>query len=175
MRLVRERTEARWLPSRHRYALARLFAFLMLRRSRPGRRPGLILAVDRDQSTLENLTVGAWAVLTTTAYLAAPMRGAWKLTALPLALIALQLPIYLLGAVVLPLFGRPLYAFNHRFNSTFLWVLLILASSYVATAGGYTRFVAYAFFVVVGLNALAAAVLFLMRGSVAAWEQRCGG
>lgn len=175
MRIVRERTEARWLPSRHRYALARLVAFLMLRASRPGRRPGLILAIDRDQSTLENFTVGAWAVVTTTAYLAAPMRGAWKLAALPLAILALQLPLYLMGAVLLPLFGRPLYAFNHRINSTLLWVLLILASSYFATTAGVTRFVAYLFFAVVALNASAAVILFLMRGSVAAWEQRCGG
>lgn len=174
MRIVRDRAEARWLPSRHRYALARLIAFVMLRGSRPERRPGLILAIDRDQSALENVAISAWIILTTTCYLAAPLRGAWKLFALPLAFVALQLPLYLMGAVLLPLLGRPLYAYNHRINSMFLWVLLILASSYFATTPGIARYVAYLFFAVLGLNACAALVLLAMRGKVAEWEARCG-
>jgi hypothetical protein len=174
MRLVRDRAEARWLPSRHRYALVRLIAFAMLRGARPEPRRGLILAVDRDQSAAENMAIGVWAVLTTAFYFAAPMHGAWKLFAVPLALIAVQVPIYLMGAVVLPLFGRPFYAYNHRHNSAFLWVLLMLASSYFATTGGWTRFVAYFFFGVVALNALAAIVMFALAGKVAEREARCG-
>jgi hypothetical protein len=174
MRLVRDRAEARWLPSRHRYALARLLAFLRLLAARHEERRGLILAVDRDQSATENVAISAWIVLTTTCYFAAPLHGAWKAFAPPLAIVALQLPIYLLGAVLLPLFGRAFYAFNHRLNSAFLWALLIIASSYFATVPGWTRFVAYVFFAIVALNACAAVILLLLRKTVAEREARCG-
>ncbi|HEV7921148.1 MAG TPA: hypothetical protein VGR02_10210 [Thermoanaerobaculia bacterium] len=174
MHIVRDRAEARWLPARHRYALARLAAFLILRTARHEQRPGLILAVDRDQSATENIAISAWIALTTTFYFAAPLHGAWKVLALPLAIMALQVPIYVMGAVLLPLLGRSLYAYNHRINSALLWVLLIIASSYFATTDGMARYVAYFFFAVVALNAGAAAALLLMRGKVAQWEGRCG-
>lgn len=172
MRVVRDRAEARWLPSRHRYALARLVAFLVLRRARSEPRPGLVLAVDRDQSTPENLAIGIWAWLTWTCYAAAILPGAWKLAAPILGLLVLQIAV--LAAIAFPLFGRNLYANNHRISSVMLFVLLILASSYFATVSTWVRFVAWLVFAVFALNAIAAAILYPMRHAVRELEARCG-
>jgi len=172
MRVVRDRGEARWLPSRHRYALARLIAFLRLRRARSEPEPGLILAIDRDQSTPENFAVGLWVWFSWSCYAAAILPGAWKLAAPIIGQVCVQAPI--VASLILPLFGRDRYANNHRINSVLLFVLLIVASSYFATVPTWVRFVAWLVFAVFALNALAAAVLFLLRGSVRELEARCG-
>lgn len=171
--IVRDRAEAKWLPSRHRYALMRLLAFLILRNARPKPQPGLILVIDRDQSTLENLFTSVWATLTVVCYMSALLRGWWKLAAIPLGWIVIQLPLYVLGAALMPLFGRSLAANNHRANSVLYWSLMFVASAYFVTQEGIQRWVAYGFFVLLTLNALAAIILFPLRRKVAELEARC--
>ncbi|MBV9493810.1 MAG: hypothetical protein JOZ54_06160 [Acidobacteria bacterium] len=173
MNIVRDRAEARWLPSRHRYALMRLIAFLILRNARPKPQPGLILVIDRDQSTLENLTTSIWATLTVMCYMSTAMHGWWKLAAIPVGWIVIQLPLYILGAAMMPLFGRSLEANNHRLNSVFYWSLMTIASAYFVTRSGINRWLAYVFFAVLTLNALAAVILFPLRRKVAELEARC--
>ena len=173
MRVVRDHAEARWLPSRHRYALARLIAFLRLRGARSEPHPGLILAIDRDQSTPENMTVGFSVWFALTCYAAAALPGAWKVIAPIVSQAVLQVGV--VGSnLLLHLFGRDLYAFNHRINSVVLFVILFLATSYFATTPLWVRFVAWAVLAVFALNAIAAAILFLLRRSVRELEARCG-
>lgn len=173
MRVVRDRAEARWLPSRHRYALARLIAFLRLRNAGSEPRSGLVLAVDRDQSTAENMTLGFSVWFIWTCYAAAILPGPWKVTAPLLSHLGLQVTI--VGTVlILHLFGRDLWAFNHRINSTLLFILLLLASSYFAATQLWVRFVAWVVLAVFVLNAVAATILFLLRKSVRELEARCG-
>ena len=173
MHVVRDRGEARWLPSRHRYALARLIAFLRLRGARSEPHPGLVLAVDRDQSAAENMTLGFAVWIIWTCYAVVILPGAWKVTAPIVAHLGLQL--VLVGTILLlHLFGRDLWAFHHRINSVLMFVLLLLASSYFAATQLWVRFVAWIVLAAFVLNAVAAAVLFLLRRSVRELEARCG-
>jgi hypothetical protein len=51
--------------------------------------------------------------------------------------------------------------------------LLLIASSYVAATQTWARFVAWIFFAILLLNCVAAVILWLLRGSVQAAEERC--
>ena len=55
MNVVVDRPDGRWLPSRHRFALARLIGYLRLRRAKAAVRHSehLILPIDRDQTAAE--------------------------------------------------------------------------------------------------------------------------
>ena len=165
MNIVRDRPAAKWLPSRHRFALARLAAFAMLLSRHPQRSEGspphrLILAVDRDQSAIENYAAAIWFLATTTCFIAAfvPLPVAF-----PLAFVAVQLPICATGLV----FN------NRRLNSAFLMLCGTAAALYFATTSSWVRFAAYIFLGVLALDAVAAVVLWLLRGRVRAAEQRC--
>ena len=72
MRVVRGRADARWLPSRHNFALFRLAAFLRLRRARPEPCDGSCV-IDRHQSAMETWLVMSWVTLTFACYLAATL------------------------------------------------------------------------------------------------------
>ena len=173
MRVVRDRAEARWLPSRHRYALARLVAYLRLRGAKSEPYPGLVLAIDRDQSTPENMTLGFSVWLVWTLYAAAILPGFWKVTAPILSQLLLQ--VTMMGSILfLHLLGRDLYAFHHRINSVLLFTLLFLASSYFAATQSWARVVAWIVFAAFALNGIAAAILFLLRKPVRELEARCG-
>ena len=74
MNVVVNRPEARWLPSRHRFALAQLIAFARLRRGEQQVANGpdhLILSANRDQSAAESYAVAVWVFVTVAAYLLA--------------------------------------------------------------------------------------------------------
>jgi len=146
---------AKWLPSRHRHALARLVAFVILSRYGEGS-PSSDVAyiVNRDQSAVENYAIATWVTLTVACYLA-PFVTWWL--ALPAALVAIQIPMCLAALIVN----------NRRATSVVMWTLLAAASAF----GGW---VGRVFFVVLGANAVAYIVMFALRHRVREMEQRCG-
>ncbi|HKR65275.1 MAG TPA: hypothetical protein VJZ00_16200, partial [Thermoanaerobaculia bacterium] len=84
MRMIRGRRDARWLPSRHNFALFRLLAYLRCRTLAPEPADVMIM-IDRHQSTLENYTVSAWIFVTLTCSIAATLFASWPV---PVALLA---------------------------------------------------------------------------------------
>ena len=165
MRVVRGRRDARLLPSRHRFALFRLVAFLRLRAAKPEPRDGLILVVDRDQTAIEHHAISLWIVLTVTCYFAATLFGSWPLPlALPaaffVAAMAVEVPLLVFGTFV-----------SSRVNSVLCMLVFIAAAAWFATQRSWARFAAWQFLAVIALNAVAAAIVFLLRGPIARLER----
>ena len=175
MRIVRGRRDARWLPSRHTFAVFRLAAYLRCRMSSP--EPAeVILVANRDQSAFENFSVCLWIVSTVICYLAATLFRSWPIVpalalALPTALIAIEVPFFLFA---------PLLSFfdpktRLRAQSAGMMLLHLLGSAWLATTDSWARFVAWPVLALAVLNAIAAIALFLMRGPIARLESSFGG
>ena len=175
MNVVRDRPEARWLPSRHHFALARLIAYANLRSACEGVKNAehLILAIDRNQTAAEMNGVAIWIFVTTVCYIAAALPLIWPaaiIVAIPIAAIVLQFPTVIIGPIVRMLIGDG----NHiKIISVIAMSLLVIASSYVATSNSWARYAAWFFFAVLIVNGAAAAIVWLLRGSIRAAEERC--
>lgn len=188
MRFVPGHPELRRLPSRHRFALFRLAALIGLsasvRRGLGEPRRDLLLFVDRDQNAAETYAVAIWVAGTAVAYLAWWMSFAIPLTpafvlAVPAAALVLELPMFVVGAIVVPLWNRVSGSrreVNQTLNSKVLMSLLLALSAYCASGTPvWVRAVAWQFFAVTALNAAAAVVVFLLRGHIDALEASVGG
>jgi hypothetical protein len=175
MNVVIDRPEARWLPSRHHFALARLIALARLGNARPEvkQHEHLILSIDRDQTAAEMYCVAAWIIATTACYIGVALPFVLPLSivlAIPLAAMAIHLPIVIGGPLLRLLIGDG----NHiKIVSMTTMSLLLIASAYVATTTTWARFVAWLFLAILIINSAAAAVLWLMRNAVQAAEERC--
>lgn len=172
--VVIDRPEVRWLPSRHRFALARLIAFARLGNKRAVKQAEhLLLPIDRDQTAAEMNCVAAWVFVTTTCYIGAALPFVLPLSivlAIPLAAIAIHLPIVIGGPILRALIGDG----NHiKIVSVTTMSLLLIASAWVATTPTWTRFVAWLFLAILIINSVAAIVLWLLRKPIQAAEERC--
>lgn len=101
MQFVENNPAARWLPSRHRFALARLIASLVHSHASPKITVDhLLLSIHRDQSAIESYAISIWLLIATSAYVASliplPIAGAIAI-AIPLSALLLQVPIFLPG------------------------------------------------------------------------------
>lgn len=170
MKVVRDRPEARLLPARHHFALARLIAFLLPHRAENPEGVHVALAIDPNQSVIEATIVSAWITITVTCYLAAvlPLNLLVAiLVALPLSSLVLQL--------ICEIVGVPLGDGDHtRLNSVMIMLVLAVASAYFVAQPAWVRLVACFYFLVVIANGIAAAILWLLRGRVRELEARCG-
>lgn len=167
MTIIRGRAEGRWLPSRHRFAMFRLYAYLRLRGARPEPREGLVLIVDRDQTAFEHHGISLWIVLTLACYAAGTLFSSW-----PLA--AAIVPSVLLGAaaVVVPMCVSGLMLRRGaRANGLVVMLLLVAASAYFAVQTTWVRFAAWQFLGVLAINAIAATIVFLLREPIARLER----
>ena len=172
MKAVRDRAEARWLPSRFRHATFKLLAYAILRRSKPRQQRGLVLIIDRDQSALEHYTLAAYGLATASCYVAAVLSIRYHaalvlIASLPLAALAIETPLYL----------HCLTASHKRaiaLHTLLSWVLLTAAAAYFATWQNWVRIPARLFLVVLGINGASAFVLRLLRGRIAAAEAAYG-
>jgi hypothetical protein len=169
MNAVRDCPAAKWFPSRHHFALARLFAFV---RSHFPVRPRtdvdhILLSIDRDQSALETYAIAIWIFATFTSYVATLLPTRWMIAAPAIAALLVQLitgSVSLIGSV----------RANHlRRNSMILFGLMIIASTYFAMQSTVVRYVAWSFLAVVALNAIAWLAMIALRDSVRKLEQRC--
>lgn len=187
MKFVEGPSELRWLPSRHHFALFRLVACLRLaaalRRGLGEPRRDLLFFVDRHQSAFEMYAVAAWVTVTATLYtgwfmaLALPWPAA-ILVALPVAALALEIPMHLVSAVLLPLWaastGRR-HEINHGTNSRVLMAILLALSAWFATIPSWVSLAAWLFIGLFALNAVAAGVAFLLRARIDRLESLAGG
>ncbi|HEV7425350.1 MAG TPA: hypothetical protein VGQ46_03210 [Thermoanaerobaculia bacterium] len=175
MNVVVDRPAARWLPSRHHFALARLIAYAQLRdgREEVNGAEHLILPIDRDQTAAEMNGVAIWLFATTVCYVAAmiPMyRPAAIVAAIPIAAIVLHFPTCVIGPIVRMLIGDG----NHiKIISVIAMSLLVIASSYFAASTSWARYAAWLFFAVFIANGVAAAIVWFLRSGIRAAEERC--
>lgn len=172
MKVVLGRADARWLPSRFNFALFRLFAYFRMRNAKPEPRD-VALVIDRNQNAIESYLISAWAALTVSCYLAETLLDSWPLPlafvgAVFLATVVFEIPIILIGAMRK---GRA----NHELQSAIAMMLLIAASAYFAFSESWLRIPAWLFLGGVALNAIAAVLVFLLRGPIAEIENRVGG
>jgi hypothetical protein len=173
--VVRDRPEARWLPSRHHFAVARLIAYAKLCNARESVQNAehLILSIDRDQTAAEMNGAAIWVFITSVCYIAAALPLVWPaaiIAAIPTAAIALQLPTVVIGPIVRMLIGDG----DHiKIISLIAMSLLVIASSYFAVSNSWARYVAWVFFAVLIVNGAAAILVWLLRGGIRAAEERC--
>ena len=164
MILLRDRADARWLPGRHRFALFRLVSYFVLRAVGRQDKRGIALAIDPDQSTMESYSVAAWLMIVLTCFAFVPLQSVMPAAiAAVLAVIAASafLHMSVLWAIVLPARWRHE---NHIGLNSFMTMLFVTAfAAYFASWPTWIRYVALAFLATVALNAIAAAVAWLMR------------
>lgn len=164
MKLVRNRADARWLPSRYRYALFRLMAWAIFRAVGPKPRRGIVMAVDRDQSALESYSMAVWLTLTSSclafAMLNRVLPAGPALVVSPFAALAflqgVTSVVSIAGAAGLQRSSGSLVSLSTMF-------LVTVAAIHVAGYDGWPRLAAWAFLLVLGLNAIAAAIAHLFR------------
>ena len=181
MRVVRDRADARWFPSRHNLALFRLAAYLCLRRAKPEHSGG-ILIIDRHQSAAETWLVMSWVTLTLACYLATTLFVDWHIAlalpvSLPLAIVLLEVPAILSALTIAPLLHWIAGARTNgvRVNGVVIMLLFSAASAYFARHPSWIRFVAWQFLALLALNAIAAVIVFPLRHSIARLEAQVGG
>ena len=177
MKVVRGRADARWLPARFNFALFRLYAFVRMKTATPEPRD-VVVVIDRNQNRVESFTIGAWATLTLACYASETLFASWPL---PLALLAgivagitfLQIPMFPVGLIV-----RRTEQ-NNGLNSVVLMTLLVALAIHFARAQSFAqswvRYAAWQFLGLLALNAIAAAVVFLLRGAIEEMEHAVGG
>lgn len=176
MNVIVNRSAARWLPSRHRFALPQLVAFARLRRGNPQDADGpdhLILSIDRDQSAAESYAVAVWVFVTVAAYLAAILPIPLPLAiivAIPLASIVIHIPIVVGGPTLRIILGD-----NDHVKIVSVGTMSLLTgwSFYVARGHSWARFVGWFFFAVLACNAIASLILWLLRAEVDEEENQC--
>lgn len=173
MRIVRGRADARWLPSRFNFALFRLYAFVRMKTAKP-EPADVSLVIDRNQNPIESAVLSVWTTATIACYAAGTLFASWPLplallAGIPVAITCLEIPIVVVG---LALRNREN---NIPLNSAVLMVLLIAAAAYFARAQTWVRFAAWQFLAAVALNAVAAAIVFSMRDTIAEMENAVGG
>ena len=174
MRLIRNRADARWLPKRFNLGIFRLIAFVMARKARREDHPGMVLAIDRHQSTFENYLLSIWFVVSFSLYAFGLMRIAgtppWVavLLALPAAIVVLQVIVVGTGFLsVATLRGQ-----NHiRLVTAVLMSATILLSAWIATTAHWTRHVGRLAIAGVIVNTVAAVIMRLLTPQVDALER----
>ncbi|HSP14456.1 MAG TPA: hypothetical protein VLV78_06875 [Thermoanaerobaculia bacterium] len=181
MRIVRDRRDARWLPSRFHFALFRLYAYFRLRAAKPEPAPGLILSVDRHQSAAEHFLVAICIVFVATTYFAALFETSMPtplayIVAVPASVVAFQGVI--VGVGVLLVAAQRIFRISDtavtRIASAILMGLMIGVGVIVAAGDASGRYIAWGFLILVAMNAAAAAVVFLLRAAIAEAERRFG-
>lgn len=176
MKVVRSRAEARWLPSRHHFAIFRLAAFLRLWHARP-RTGDVLLAVERHQSTAESMITGFWYFGTATCYIASWLPDWPALITIPasfaIAVMVFQPMFISFGLTISPLLRkltRSTTDDNADLNAVLCMIVLGIISAAYLDDTSWLHFVSWQFFIVLATNACAAVVMFLLRNRVKAIE-----
>jgi len=173
VKIVRGRADARWLPSRFNFALFRLYAFLRMKNAKP-EPADVALVIDRNQNPIESAVLSTWTTATLACYAAGTLFASWPLpvalfVGIQVAITCLEIPLVVVGV---PLWRRKN---NIPLNSIVLMTLLTVVAVYFARAESWVRFAAWQFLAFVALNAIAAAIVFLLRGPIAEMESAVGG
>lgn len=180
MKLVRGRREARFLPSRHNFALFRLGAYLRLRNARR-ETADVVLMIDRHQSNTETTLVSTWYLGTLTCLAAGTLFAGWPivpalLLGFPVALLGIEVPI-VAGGLLTSLWNavaRP-QVDAVRVNSVLLMTLFLAAAAVCSTRPGWVRFAGRQVLVVLIANLAAAVIVLLLKGPIERLERTVGG
>jgi hypothetical protein len=181
-----EAAEGRWLPSRYRYALFRLTAFLLLRKGAAARSepPGgrCVLILDRDQNPIESFALSLFVVVWSAAcvsisawYAGVSRPAAIALFAIVVAItpIIIQLVLYLIAGAraALRKAGAPFSEANYEVQSA-AFFLLMLGTAIAAAISGQPalEFLGWIWLGLLMLNGAAAILMRLVAQSVAAAE-----
>ena len=169
MTAYRDCPEARWFPSRYRFALPRLIAYV---RSGFPTRPRadvdhIMLTIDRDQTVGEQYPISVWMLASVTCYVAAVLPVRWWPVAPFIAIVLMQLTIVSVGII------GPLHENHLHRTSMSLFGLMFIASAWFAMSKSPVRYVAWFFLGIAGLNAMAFLVMIALRKSVRQLERRC--
>ncbi len=182
MNLVRNREDARWCPGRFHFALPRMYALWKSARTPPQIREGIVLAIERGQTSSEMYAVSLWMLLTAATFCAEVMARRVPLPiaitlALPLAAVLLQIPFFVIGGAMMPIWRAATGGRNQNhiaLNSAIIMTMMAGASLYfVMESHGIARLAAWFFVVMTAANALASIGLLLMRNLVRRAEERC--
>jgi hypothetical protein len=170
VKVIREQAAARWLPSRHRFAIFRLGAYALYRASSKRKQPGLALGIDRDQSAAESYTVAVWVMGFSTCFLFALLDRVLVTTAA-----AILAPVAAAAAlqvfVVAPGFVKSLRERDNTGLNSFITMLAMTVTAiYLAQDDRWVRVVAWSFLCCLAANALAWIITRLMAGRFAAAE-----
>jgi hypothetical protein len=176
---VRDRADARWLPSRFDFALFRLFAYFRLKTTKPEPKPGLVLAIERHQSAIENYLIAICVWFVIAAFLASILASTLPLSAacliaLPAAGVLVSVEIVVMGVAVGPLV-RKLFRLSDEagvaVNSIVTGAFAFLCAVLLATGNSPLRPIGFAYLFLLAANVIASIVVFLMRGRFAALER----
>jgi hypothetical protein len=173
MKAVRNRSQARWLPSRYRFAIFRLYALVRLALSmQDTREADIALQIDRDQSNEEQYAVALLVLGTATSYLAVLLPVVTMVAiaiAIPLAGLAVQVPTFIVGSLLPD--GRD----NASINGIVLMSILTAASVYFMRSASWAHIVAWFFLGALAFNGTAWCVAFLLRRHITAMDREYGG
>lgn len=170
MNVVRDHPEGRWLPSRFRFAAFRLFAYAIFR-PEPARQSGLVLAIDRDQTAVEQYTIAVWTTVTVTCFAYGFLERAFvRPVAAILAPVAAFVAINLF--VTWRFLGPAAWRERNRMdaNSFTAMFVITMAALYLAATEGPVRYVAVFFLACLAVNAIAAIAVRLMPERFAAQD-----
>jgi hypothetical protein len=175
MKLIIDKPKVRQLPSRRRFALARLIALVTFRfpaRTTPGV-DRVIYAIDRDHDQVENFFVSLWFAVTAIAYTAAllPFRQSAAAALVAVAIAPFALAFLMFSAGLFTRYGDGDY---RRYQSIYHMAVLLALSLHFARSQSLVRYVAWCFLAICAVNAIAAAIMLFARGTVARMEAECG-
>ncbi len=182
MKVVHDRADARWLPSRFHLALFRLLAFFRLKTSRPQPHPGLALAIERHQDAAENYLDGACTFIVIAAYVTSllisvlPVATA-SLIAVPATALYFSGQTVFVGFVIAPIvrrFTRTNDGYGIAINSAIFLIVTIACATLLAVSISPLRYVGFAYLVLVAANAVAAVIVFLMQRPIENAERSYG-
>jgi hypothetical protein len=187
MNFARGHFEARWLPSRYDAAIFRLVAFARLssalRRGLTPESDQVILFVDRNQSVAETYLTATWMTLTFAAFTTFVLSSSMSVwlalaTAVPATLVLIEVPLYVSGLVLRPIWNRITGRRNvngMHFTASVYLLLMLGLSLHFTRSEEWVRFVAWQFLGVVALNLAAVPLVHLLRSRIERAEQLAGG
>lgn len=182
MKVVRDRRDARWLPSRFHFALFRLLAYSRLRFAAPEREPGVVMAIQKDQSAIEAFLVALSVLIVLTSFAASLLAvhlspaAAWAI-AIPATGAFILIGAVIAAAVFTPILRRLTGLSSEKsiaVNSAILMLMVIAAATLMATGDSPVRYVGIGFLSLVAVNALASVAVLAMDGRFAEAEERFG-
>jgi len=183
LKLDRPQATVPWIPSRHRYALFRLLAYVRLRSTAAACAVDdtQVLVIDRDQSNAETYAVAFLLWGTLACFLAQLMShrlhpAAAVLIAVPIAAMAITAGVVANGVFITPVLhaiGLPRGSHEINIASTLLLLEVGLPASYFALCDGWIRVSAWIFLGCIAANGVAAILFFLMRRRAREAEARC--
>lgn len=180
-RIVRNRADARLLPSRRDFAIFRFVAWMRLRHAEPAPASTMYFT-DRHQSAAEMWTVGLWLLGATTLYVADALSSrlpsvAALVAGFFIAGTALQAAVVGSGLLVAPLWRRLMRSnvLPLHINGPFVMALFLGATTWGALRTSWVRYVAWSTIAVTVLNLIAAVLLYVFRDSIAKLESSIVG